>query len=122
MRTEGDSRLMPALEKKRKSAFTGKMVVQFPAVGASDELFFDAAIQRISLQGYEGIADVWKEVEPDHSVSFGRIQGGGHGKTSLLVPELKRYYVAVSEHRDVVEGVQGGKLEEGYLEVYEVQP
>jgi len=38
------------------------------------------------------------------------------------VPELKRYYVAVSEHRDVVEGVQGGKLEEGYIEVYEVQP
>lgn len=26
----------------------------------------------------------------------------------------------VSEHRDVVEGVQGGKLEEGYVEVYEV--
>src|SRR5258706_4435249 len=78
---------------------TGKMIAQFPAVGGSDEMFFDAASQRIYLQGYEGIADVWKEVDPDHYVSIGRIQGGVHGKTSLLVPELKRYYVAVSEHQ-----------------------
>jgi DNA-binding beta-propeller fold protein YncE len=101
---------------------TGKMIAQFPAVGGSDEMFFDSASQRIYLQGYEGIADVWKEVDPDHYESIGRIQGGVHGKTSLLVPELKRYYVAVSQHRDVVEGVQGGKLEEGYIEVYEVKP
>ncbi len=101
---------------------TGKMIAQFPAVGGSDEMFFDAASQRIYLQGYEGIADVWKGMDPDHYVSIGRIQGGVHWKTALLVPELKRYYVAVSEHRDVVEGVQGGKLEEGYIEVYEVQP
>ncbi|PYU21073.1 MAG: hypothetical protein DMG30_18675 [Acidobacteria bacterium] len=104
------------------NADTGKMIAQFPAVGGSDEMFFDAASQRIYLQGYEGIADVWREVDPDHYVSIGRIQGGVHGKTSLLVPELKRYYVAVSEHRDVVEGVQGGKLEEGYVEVYDVLP
>jgi len=101
---------------------TGKMIAQFPAVGGSDEMFFDAASQRIYLQGYEGIADVWREADPDHYESIGRIQGGIHGKTSMLVPELKRYYVAVSEHRDVVEGVQGGKLEEGYVEVYEVLP
>src|SRR6266568_1341198 len=87
---------------------TGKMIAQFPAVGGSDEMFFDAASQRIYLQGYEGIADVWREADPDHYESIGRIQGGIHGKTSMLVPELKRYYVAVSEHRDVVEGVQGG--------------
>jgi hypothetical protein len=101
---------------------TGKMIAQFPAVGGSDEMFFDSASQRIYLQGYEGIADVWKQVDPDHYESIGRIQGGVHGKTSLLAPELKRYYVAVSQHRDVVEGVQGGKLEEGYIEVYEVEP
>jgi hypothetical protein len=35
------------------------------------------------------------------------------------VPELKRYYVAVSEHQDVITGVQGGKFEEAYIEVYE---
>jgi hypothetical protein len=64
---------------------------------------------------------VWREIDPDHYESIGRIQGGVHGKTSLLVPELKRYYVAVSQHREVVEGVQGGKLVESYVEVYEVQ-
>jgi DNA-binding beta-propeller fold protein YncE len=101
---------------------TGKVIAQFPAVGGSDEMYFDAASQRIYLQGYEGIADVWKEVDPDHYVSIGRIQGGVHGKTSLLVSELRRYYVAVSQHRDLVEGLQGGKLEEGYIEVYEIQP
>ena len=40
----------------------------------------------------------------------------------MLVPELKRYYVAVSEHQDVIRGIQGGKIEEAYIEVYEVEP
>jgi DNA-binding beta-propeller fold protein YncE len=101
---------------------SGKAVAAFDAGGGADEMFFDAASQRIYLQGYEGIADVWKEVDPDHYESIGRIQGGVHGKTSLLVPELKRYYVAVSEHQDVIRGIQGGKVEEAYIEVYEVQP
>jgi DNA-binding beta-propeller fold protein YncE len=101
---------------------SGKVMMAFDAGGGADEMFFDAASQRIYLQGYEGIADVWKEVDPDHYESVGKIQGGVHGKTSLLVPELKRYYVAVSEHQDVVRGIQGGKIEEAYIEVYEVQP
>jgi hypothetical protein len=101
---------------------TGKVIAQFVAVGGSDEMFFDAASQRIYLQGYEGIADVWKELDPDRYESIGRIQGGVHGKTSLLVPDLERYYVAVSQHQDVIMGVQGGKIEEGYIEVYAVQP
>ena len=34
----------------------------------------------------------------------------------------KRDYVTVSRHQDIVFGVHGGKIEEGYVEVYEVQP
>jgi hypothetical protein len=44
------------------------------------------------------------------------------GASTVLVPELKRYYVAVSEHQDVIRGIQGGKIEEAYIEVYEVEP
>jgi hypothetical protein len=101
---------------------SGKALAAFDAGGGADEMFFYPASQRIYLQGYEGIADVWKEVDPDHYESIGRIQGGVHGKTSLLVPELNRYYVAVSEHQDVVRGIQGGKVEDAYIEVYEVRP
>jgi WD40 repeat protein len=101
---------------------SGRAVAILDAGGGADEMFFDPASQRIYSQGYEGIADVWKELDPDHYESIGRIQGGVHGKTSLLVPELKRYYVAVSEHQDVIRGIQGGKIEEGYIEVYEVEP
>jgi hypothetical protein len=101
---------------------TGEMVAIFQAVGGSDEMYFDSASQRIYLQGYEGIADVWKEIDANHYEMIGKIQGGIHGKTSLLVPELKRYYVTVSRHQDIVFGVQGGKIEEGYIEVYEVEP
>jgi hypothetical protein len=99
---------------------SGKPVMTFDAGGGADEMFFDAGTQRIYSQGYEGIADVWKEVDPDHYESIGKIQGGVHGKTSLLVPELNRYYVAVSEHQDVIRGIQGGKIEDAYIEVYEV--
>jgi hypothetical protein len=101
---------------------SGRAVAILDAGGGSDEMFFDPAAQRVYSQGYEGIADVWKELDPDHYESIGRIQGGVHGKTSLLVPELKRYYVAVSEHQDVIRGIQGGKIEEAYIEVYEVNP
>ncbi len=101
---------------------SGKAVAILDAGGGADEMFFDPASQRIYLQGYEGIADIWKELDPDHYESIGRIQGGVHGKTSVLVPELKRYYVAVSEHQDVIRGIQGGKIEEAYIEVYEVEP
>jgi hypothetical protein len=101
---------------------TGKMVAQYPAGGGSDEMFFDAPTQRIYLQGYEGIADVWRELDPDHYESIGRFKGGESGKTSLLVPELKRYYVAVSQQRHVIDGVQGGRIDEAYIEVYEVEP
>jgi DNA-binding beta-propeller fold protein YncE len=101
---------------------SGKVLATFDSGGGADEMFFDPASQRIYLQGYEGIADVWKEVDADHYESIGRIQGGVHGKTSLLAPELKRYYVAVSEHQDVIRGIQGGRIEEAYVEVYEVLP
>lgn len=99
---------------------SGRPVVSLDAGGGVDEMFFDPASQRIYSQGYEGITDVWKELDPDHYESIGRIQGGVHGKTSLLVPELSRYYVAVSEHQDVIRGVQGGKIEAAYVEVYEI--
>ena len=101
---------------------SGKTIASFDAGGGADEMFFDPASKRIYLQGYEGIADVWKEIDANHYESIGRIQGGVHGKTSLLVPELNRYYVAVSEHQDMIRGIQGGKIEEAYIEVYEVQP
>ena len=100
---------------------TGKMIAQFPAGGA-DEMFFDAPSQRIYLQGYEGLAEVWKEVDPDHYDVVGKIQGGVHGKTALFVPELNRYYNAVSQQMISVETVLGSKLVEGCIEVYEVQP
>jgi hypothetical protein len=99
---------------------SGKPVVTLDSGGGTDEMFFDPASQRIYSQGYEGIADVWKEIDPNHYESIGRIHGGVHGKTSLLVPELNRYYVPVSEHQDVIRGIQGGKIEEAYIEVYEV--
>lgn len=101
---------------------SGKPIVSLDAGGGADEMFFDTVTQRIYSQGYEGIADVWKELDPDHYASIGKIQGGVHGKTSLLVPELNRYYVAVSEHQDVIRGIQGGKIEEAYIEGYEVIP
>ena len=101
---------------------SGRTIVTLDAGGGADEMFFDPASQRIYSQGYEGIANIWKELDPDHYEPIGAIQGGVHGKTSLLVPELNRYYVAVSEHQDVIRGIQGGKFEEAYIEVYEVEP
>src|SRR5258708_12097114 len=63
---------------------TGKMIAQFPAVGGSDERFFDAESQRIYLQGYECIAVGWKKCDPDHYLLLRNISSQIHCNTPSL--------------------------------------
>ena len=95
---------------------SGPEIARLPAEGRMNGVYYDGWHKRINVTcGRElpaGFVFVFQQKAPDHYEPIGAIQVGAHGKTSLLVPELNRYYVAGSEHQDVIRGIQGGKFEE----------
>ncbi len=72
-----------------------KKMADFPAVGLLDGMFFDAHRKRLYVTGGEGFVDVFQQRDADHYDSLARIPTRPIARTSLFVPELDRYYVAV---------------------------
>ena len=96
---------------------SGKMIASMPTKEGIDDIYFDSARRRIYLSAgvvgsTEGYIVVFKQIDPDHYESEGTISTGGSSPTSLFVPELNRYYIAVQSH--------GAK--EAEVQVYEVKP
>jgi DNA-binding beta-propeller fold protein YncE len=91
---------------------TGKRVASQPAVGDADDVFYDAAHQRVYISGGEGFIDIFEQRDPDHYAPITKIATASGARTSLFVPELNRLYLAVP-HR-------GNQKAE--IRVYEAQP
>src|SRR5258708_5739834 len=77
---------------------TGKVLQNLPISTGVDDMVFDPASQRIYVAAGEGFVNVFKEIDADHYQAIGKIPTGPLGKTGLLVPELKEYFVAVPPH------------------------
>jgi DNA-binding beta-propeller fold protein YncE len=77
---------------------TGKVLQNLPISTGVDDMVFDPASQRIYVAAGEGFVNVLKEIDADHYQAIGKIPTGPLGKTGLLVPELKEYFVAVPPH------------------------
>jgi len=45
--------------------------------------------------GTTGYVEVFKQIDADHYERLGRVPTGPIAKTSLLVPEMKRFYAAI---------------------------
>ena len=90
---------------------SGKLIANLPAVGMVDDMAYDPDHQRIYLAG-DQFVDVFNQKDADHYALLGRVPGGFRAKTGILVPELKRYYLAVPRH-----GNSAAKVN-----VYEVEP
>src|ERR1035437_4456171 len=74
---------------------TGKELQALPIGPRADDLMFDAATQRIyATSGGAGEVDVYKENDPDHYRSLGKVRSAPGAKTGLFVPQLGRLYVA----------------------------
>jgi hypothetical protein len=58
-------------------------------------MFFDAHLKRLYVTGGEGFIDVFQQQDADHYAPLVRIPTRPIARTSLFVPELNRYYVAV---------------------------
>ena len=77
-----------------------KKVADFPAVGLLDGMFFDAGRKRLYVTGGEGFVDVFQQRNADSYEPLARIATGPTARTSLFVPELNRYYVAIPRNGD----------------------
>jgi DNA-binding beta-propeller fold protein YncE len=76
----------------------GKVLQTLPISTGVDDLVYDPPSQRIYVACGEGFVNVYKQIDADHYQSIGKIPTGPLGKTGLLVPELKKYFVAVPPH------------------------
>jgi DNA-binding beta-propeller fold protein YncE len=76
---------------------SGKIVTSVPCVGTNDDMAYDSETKRIYVAG-SGFVDVFQQNDADHYTRIGHIPGAFRAKTAILVPQLKRYYLAVPHH------------------------
>ena len=71
----------------------------------TDDLTFDAASRRIYV-ACNDFAVVYLQKDADHYEELGRVPTGFRAKTAILVPQLKRFYVAAPRHEKDPAGVK----------------
>lgn len=77
------------------STDTGKIVTTVPCSAFNDDMWFDLARKRIYLSGSE-TTTVLEQKDADHYEFVAEVPTGYRAKTSLYVPQLNRFYAAVS--------------------------
>ncbi len=75
---------------------TGKELLALPMTKGVDDMVFDKATRRIyaSCGDGQGSVDVFQESDEDHYKAIAKIVSRPLAKTSLLSPELQKYFVA----------------------------
>ena len=106
---EGHGRLMVACRNPAKllviDTSSGKTVQSVECVGDADDLFYDADAKQIYVTGGAGRVTVVGQADADHYKVVGTVETAPGARTSFLVPQTGRLYVAVP-HR----GTQGAEL------------
>jgi DNA-binding beta-propeller fold protein YncE len=99
---------------------TGKVVAAIDTEGGADEIQYDAASGRVYFTGTTGGVEVFRQVDPDHYQSLGRLITAADAKTSLLVPQFNRFYVAVPKRNVAIPPTRDVIPEEAVVLVFEV--
>jgi DNA-binding beta-propeller fold protein YncE len=108
--TRGQQNVAMALDEQRQRLFigcrsgqiivldsnTGKELQSLPIDKGIDDLIYDPATRRI-YASTDGFVDVFRQVDLDHYESLGRVATGARARTSRLVPELNRLFVALPQ-------------------------
>jgi hypothetical protein len=118
---EPDHRLFVALRKPEQlivlNSDDGHLVAKLPTAAGADDIFYDAAHKRIYVSAGvtnepEGYVSAYQQLDADHYQVLAKIATGSASATSLLVPELNRYYVAA----------QRKEKKDAELQVYRINP
>jgi hypothetical protein len=91
---------------------SGKVVADLDSPGDADDIFYDNSRQRIYVSGGDGSIGIFQQNDADHYQTMTKIPTASGARTSLFVPELSRFYLAVP-HR----GAQTAEVR-----VYEAAP
>jgi hypothetical protein len=76
---------------------TGKEVTSFAITKGVDDITYDAVSKRV-YAACDGAVDIYEQSAPDSYKLLANVPTGPMGRTARLVPELKRYFVAVPQH------------------------
>ena len=90
---------------------SGAIVASYPAAAMIDDMGFDNEKKRIFYAGTLFL-DIFQEKDPDHYDLVAHMPTAFRAKTGILIPELKKYYLAVPHH----------EKQSAELRVYEVLP
>ena len=77
------------------AAPVGRLVASLPISRDTDDLFFDAANKLLYVSCGQGTTDVIRQTDADHYAAAGSIPTATGARTSLFVPELKVFCLAV---------------------------
>jgi hypothetical protein len=80
---------------------SGVQIDQRDTVGDVDDIFYDGVHKRIYISGGDGHVDVVRQADPDSYEPIIRIPTAPGARTSLLVPELNRYFVAAPRRGNI---------------------
>ena len=73
---------------------SGKVLAHLPVAGDADDLYLDGVRKRIYVSGGQGVISVVEQVDAGHYRLKATIPTVPGARTSLFVPELKRFYLA----------------------------
>jgi YVTN family beta-propeller protein len=76
---------------------TGAIVAKLPTVGDSDDVSYDQRRRRVYVTGGEGAIAVYQQIDRDRYSKIAQVATASGSRTSLLVPELNRLFVAVRQ-------------------------
>jgi DNA-binding beta-propeller fold protein YncE len=76
---------------------SGKELSVLPITKGVDDLVFDAASKRLYASS-DGDVSVYQQNTADNYKLLGKVTTGPLARTALLVPQLRRYFVAVPQH------------------------
>jgi DNA-binding beta-propeller fold protein YncE len=91
---------------------SGKIVTTIPSGGMVDDATYDAKAKRIYVTGVPFINVFQKSDEGERYDLLGQIPTAFHSITSILVPQLNRFYLAVNHHGQT----------DAVVQVYQVVP
>ena len=76
---------------------TGKELQALKIAEGIDDLHFDTRSKLLIAACAAGSVDIYREVDPDHYESLGQLPSRVGTRNGRLVPELRRYFLAVPE-------------------------
>ncbi len=76
---------------------SGKEITALPITKGVDDVVYDPASKRI-YAACDGNVDVYQQSGPDQYKLLAQVPTAPMGRTARLVPELKRYFVAIPQH------------------------